>query len=217
MNARILTPRERKFCEFVAAGYSATQAARNAGYSDKGSGASVAGVRLMHRPEIIAEIQRLRQKGEAAGDAIVRRTLVQAVSGGRIPNDAAEKVGPHIIAGMTRGFQQHALVTATQMALGELSMPRSVVIRPRPTEADPNPEPIVYEALVRLADPKAVAVCATALGKEIDRMEGLPTDPNTIDGTLAEDESPLSRALDAWAKRNNIAPVPEGYDPEKEP
>lgn len=55
-----MTPKQRDFCRFVANGLSAYQAAMDAGYSQKYAKAN--SHKLMDKPEVIAEINRLRNR-----------------------------------------------------------------------------------------------------------------------------------------------------------
>ncbi len=59
-----LNERERAFARYIVAGANPTEAARKAGYSPKA--ANRTGSRLMKRPEIKAEIERVRTGGERA-------------------------------------------------------------------------------------------------------------------------------------------------------
>jgi hypothetical protein len=237
-----LTAKERAFCQHFAAGANATEAARRAGYSDKGSAASVAANRLLKRADVVAEIRRLRDKvediqpddsdgpdvksggendkGVKSGAKSERTRNVKpgkAVS--RIvmpPREAIAQAKARAAIGLTREFIEETLVEATAMARGLLPMPRTLIIRPRPTEKDPNPQPVFIDAAVLEADPKAAAMCASLCAKEMDRLDALK--PGGVDGAVVEGEvvTPLSEFMTALREARGLPPVDPDYDPTKE-
>lgn len=218
--SRNLNPREQAFCKLVAADYSGAEAARRAGYSSKGGAERVAATRLLARPDIQAEVARCRVEGDNARVSSVNGMIARAIEGANIPDGEAAGL-PHIAMGVERAYQQHLLLVAGAMAVGEMAMPADVIMKPRATKDNPNPKPIVHEASIRAADPRAAVAAAIALGKEIDRIEGLPPatdEANTIDGHLAVplEETALGIMLAKARAKHGLPPMPPDYDPNKD-
>lgn len=201
-----LTAQERLFCSAFAREANATKAARAAGYAEKGI--AVAGNRLMKRPLIRAEIDRLRREMDEAGKGLANALLTEATKTGAIPPGVSNLV-PHITMAMERAFHQHMILTAAGMALGEIPRRTTTVIKPRPTVKNPHPVPIMVDGYVHRADPREAATVAVVLGKELDRIdeERAKNAPLTIEGDLAE-ESGLTKALRAYQEKWGAPVVP---------
>jgi phage terminase small subunit len=201
-----LTERERAFCgHYVANGGNATQAAIKAGYSEKG--ASVAGTRLMKRLPLRNEIARIH----AANAQVVSAMLVKAAKNGTIP-EGISAADPGVAIGLTRAFQQYALVTAAAMALGEVPKPAGIIVR------DPTHKklPKVVQVEIIEADPRTAAYCADLIGHELNRQEARPSQAKTINGSLADADDPVTKAINAERALRGLDPVPEDYDGEND-
>lgn len=207
-----LTAKERAFCgHYVANRGDAADAARKAGYSDKGNGAKVMGHRLLQKPAIQFELQRLT----SVNTKQVNQMLTHAATSETYPDPLKQAIAERDVGvsiALERAYQQHALVKSTAMALGEMPRPLDIVVKDPKGLAAPK----VYRMELVTADPRAAAYCAHLLGEELARLEEQPPAAPQIEGTLAQ-KTQSERAIEEMARKLGLPmSVPDDYDPTKE-
>lgn len=171
-----LSPMERAFCRaYVANGGNGTQAAIAAGYSEKG--ASVAAARLLKRPAVIAEIERLRLASGKVVEQIMSKALA-APGDGYVTRAAKAEAEADRAAVLNRAWVIAGVIENFEIALGRRSATVTKLLTRKAAKVlIEGQAPVIVEELVAekaevfQRDAAAANRAAEILLEEVARLE----------------------------------------------